>query len=236
MLYVDESSRYPRLVAEPTWEGDESQLARISALVEDVRRVLRTRHYSSRTETVYLGWIKRFILANRLRHPSEMGQREVEAFLTRLAVEGQVASSTQNQALSALLFLYRDVLRVRMDWMEEVVRAKRGRKLPVVLSGEEIRLLLAQLDGRAWLLASVLYGTGMRLMECLRLRVKDVDFARGEITVRDGKGERTAAPYCPEVWWNRCSLRSNAPGSYTPAIWRPVSGRSGCRMPWHANT
>ena len=197
MLYVDESSRYPRLVAEPTWEGDESQLARISALVEDVRRVLRTRHYSSRTETVYLGWIKRFILANRLRHPSEMGQREVEVFLTRLAVEGQVASSTQNQALSALLFLYRDVLRVRMDWMEEVVRAKRGRKLPVVLSGEEIRLLLAQLDGRAWLLASVLYGTGMRLMECLRLRVKDVDFARGEITVRDGKGgkdRRTVLP------------------------------------------
>jgi integron integrase len=146
---------------------------------------------------VYLGWIKRFILANRLRHPSEMGQREVEAFLTRLAVEGQVASSTQNQALSALLFLYRDVLRVRMDWMEEVVRAKRGRKLPVVLSGEEIRLLLAQLDGRAWLLASVLYGTGMRLMECLRLRVKDVDFARGEITVRDGKGgkdRRTVLP------------------------------------------
>ncbi|RYE61069.1 MAG: hypothetical protein EOO82_02435, partial [Oxalobacteraceae bacterium] len=188
MFYSVGTTKYPVLAREPNWEGDESQLARISALVDDVRGVLRARHYSLRTETAYLGWIKRFILANRLRHPSEMGHREVEAFLTRLAVEGQVASSTQNQALSALLFLYRDVMRLRMDWMEEVVRAKRTRKLPVVLARDEVRMLLAQLDGRAWLLASVLYGTGMRLMECLRLRVKDVDFARGEITVRDGKG------------------------------------------------
>ncbi|RYG35745.1 MAG: integron integrase [Burkholderiales bacterium] len=175
----------------------EAQLAVISALIDDVRRVLRARHYSARTETAYLGWIKRFILANRLRHPSGMGQREVEAFLTRLAVEGGVAASTQNQALSALLFLYREVLRVGLDWSEEVVRAKRARKLPVVLSREEVRMLLTQLDGRAWLLASVLYGTGMRLMECLRLRVKDVDFSRGEITVRDGKGgkdRRTVLP------------------------------------------
>lgn len=197
MVYPLERTQYRVALREPNWEGDASQLARISALVEEVRGVLRARHYSARTETAYLGWIKRFILANRLRHPSEMGQREVEAFLTRLAVEGQVASSTQNQALSALLFLYRDVMRLRLDWMEEVVRAKRSRKLPVVLAREEVRMLLAQLDGRAWLLSSVLYGTGMRLMECLRLRVKDVDFARGEITVRDGKGgkdRRTVLP------------------------------------------
>lgn len=197
MLYHMESAGYAGGVAEPEWQGNESQLERISALVADVRRRLRVRHYSIRTETAYLGWIKRFILANRLRHPEELGQREVEAFLTRLAVEGRVAPSTQNQALSALLFLYRDVLRMRLDWMEEVVRAKGERKLPVVLAREEVRMLLAQLDGRAWLLASVLYGTGMRLMECLRLRVKDVDFARSEITVRDGKGGKDRRTILP---------------------------------------
>lgn len=197
MFYLAESREYPFCIREPEWEGGEAQLAKISMLIDDVRRVLRARRYSLRTETAYLGWIKRFILANRLRHPAEMGHREVEGFLTRLAVEGQVASSTQNQALSALLFLYRDVLRLQLDWLEHVVRAKRPRKLPVVLSRDEMRMLLAQLEGRAWLLASVLYGTGMRLMECLRLRVKDVDFARGEITVRDGKGgkdRRTVLP------------------------------------------
>ena len=159
--------------------------------------MLRVRHYSMRTETAYLGWIKRFILANRLRHPAEMGHREVEAFLTRLAVEGNVAPSTQNQALSALLFLYREVLRLKLDWLEDVVRAKRARKLPVVLAREEVRLLLAQMEGRAWLLASVLYGTGMRLMESLRLRVKDVDFLRCEITVRDGKGGKDRRTILP---------------------------------------
>jgi integron integrase len=197
MFYLVESARYPVVVAGFDPPVEEAQLARISALVADVRRRLRTRHYSLRTETVYLGWIKRFILQNRLRHPVEMGHREVEAFLTRLAVEGKVAPSTQNQALSALLFLYRDVLRVQLDWMEEVTRAKRARKLPVVLAQEEIRVLLAQLEGRAWLLAAVLYGTGMRLMECLRLRVKDVDFARGEITVRDGKGGKDRRTILP---------------------------------------
>lgn len=197
MFYLVESAKYAVRVGEPGWSGDERRLARISALIADVRRVLRVRHYSGRTETAYLGWIKRFILANHLRHPEELGRREVEAFLTRLAVDGRVASSTQNQALSALLFLYREVMQTRLEWMEEVVRAKHCRKLPVVLARDEVRCLLAQLDGRAWLLASVLYGTGMRLMECLRLRVKDVDFARGEITVRDGKGgkdRRTVLP------------------------------------------
>ena len=197
MLYLVESARYANVVGE--WEGSasESQLARISELIGDVRRVLRKRHYSGRTETAYLGWIKRFILRNRLRHPAELGHREVEGFLTRLAVEGRVSPSTQNQALSALLFLYREVLGVQLAWLEEVVRAKPQRKLPVVLAREEIRMLLAQLDGRAWLLAAVLYGTGMRLMECLRLRVKDVDFLRCEIVVRDGKGGKDRRTLLP---------------------------------------
>jgi integron integrase len=166
-------------------------------LLDEVRRRLRVKHYSRRTEAIYVGWIRRFILAYDKRHPREMGVAEVEGFLTKLAVQGQVAASTQNQALSALLFLYRDVLAIDLPWMENVVRAKQPRRLPVVLSREEVKALLAQLDGRPWLLASLLYGTGMRLMECLRLRVKDVDFARNEITIRDGKGgkdRRTVLP------------------------------------------
>ena len=197
MFYLVESAKYPSAVGESEELAPESQLARISSLIGDVRRVLRSRHYSGRTETAYLGWIKRFILANRLRHPSELGHREVEAFLTRLAVEGRVSPSTQNQALSGLLFLYREVLGVRLQWLEDVVRAKPQRKLPVVLAHEEVRMLLAQLDGRAWLLAAVLYGTGLRLMECLRLRVKDVDFMRCEIMVRDGKGGKDRRTLLP---------------------------------------
>jgi len=166
-------------------------------LFGEVRRRLRLKHYSLRTEKVYLGWIRRFVAANGRRHPRELGVAEVEAFLSSLALEGQVASSTQNQALSALLFLYRDVLGVDLPWMEDVVRAKRPQRLPVVLSAPEVERLLVQMQGRTWLLASLLYGTGMRLMEGLRLRVKDVDFARQEILVRDGKGgkdRRTVLP------------------------------------------
>ena len=166
-------------------------------LLDEVRRRLRLKHYSLRTEQAYLGWIRRFILANRKRHPRELGVVEVERFLSTLASEDQVAAGTQNQALSALLFLYRDVLSMDLPWMENVVRAKRPRRVPTVLSIAEVRQLLAALDGRSWLVASLLYGTGLRLMECLRLRVKDVDFARNEITVRDGKGgkdRRTVLP------------------------------------------
>jgi len=157
-------------------------------LIEEVRRKLRTRHYSLRTEQAYVGWIRRFILANGKRHPVGMGEVEVERFLSTLATEGNVAAGTQNQALSALLFLYRRVLRVDLPWMATVVRAKRPRRVPTVLSRDEVQRLLAAMDGRTWLLASLLYGTGMRLLECLRLRVKDIDFARNAIIVRDGKG------------------------------------------------
>lgn len=157
-------------------------------LMDQVRARLRLKHYSLRTEQAYTGWIRRFILANGRRHPRELGGPQVEAFLTVLATRGQVAAGTQNQALAALLFLYREVLGLELPWMENVVRAKRPRRLPVVLSVPEVRRLLAATDGQVGLMASLLYGTGMRLMECLRLRVKDVDFARVEIVVREGKG------------------------------------------------
>lgn len=166
-------------------------------LIEQIRARLCLKHYSLRTERAYLGWIRRFILVNGKRHPREMGGAEVEYFPSQLASKGQVAASTRNQALAALLFLYREVLGVQLPWMEDVVRAKRPRRLPTVLSQDETAAMLAQLEGRPWLLCALLYGTGMRLMEVLRLRVKDVDFARGEILVRDGKGgkdRRTVLP------------------------------------------
>lgn len=165
--------------------------------MDEVRGKLRANHYSIRTETAYVGWILRFIRANRLRHPQEMGGPEVETFLTHLAVRGNVAASTQNQALSALLFLYRKVLGVDLPWMENVVRAKRPRRLPTVLSAVEVRALLELMPARPRLLGSLLYGTGMRLMEGLRLRVKDVDFARREILVRDGKGGKDRRTMLP---------------------------------------
>ncbi len=178
-------------------ENDLSTSDRRRGLMDEVQRRLRVNHYSLRTETAYLGWIRRFIEANGRRHPKVLGGPEVEAFLSRLAVDGGVASSTQNQALSALLFLYRDVLAIELPWMESVVRAKRARKLPVVLSRPEVQRLLAQLEGRSWLMASLLYGAGLRLLEVLRLRVKDVDFERGEITVRDGKGAKDRRTVLP---------------------------------------
>jgi len=196
---VGRSARSTR--AEGAGQGKQTPSANTPApgprLLDEVRARIRARHYSLRTERAYVGWIRRFILANARRHPRELGAPEVERFLTQLAVEGQVAASTQNQALSALLFLYREVLQVKLPWMEDVVRAKHSRHVPTVLSRDEIQALLARMDGRSWLLASLLYGTGMRLMEGLRLRVKDVDFARHEITIRDGKGgkdRRTVLP------------------------------------------
>lgn len=157
-------------------------------LLDQVRARLRLRHYSLRTEQAYVGWIRRFILASDKRHPRDMGVAEVEGFLSRLATQGQVAAGTQNQALSALLFLYRDVLSIDLPWMETIVRAKRPQRVPVVLSRDEVTRLLAMMDGCFALMASLLYGSGMRLMECVRLRVKDVDFGLNQICVRDGKG------------------------------------------------
>ena len=170
-----------------------------ASLMEVVRSRIRAKHYSLRTEQAYMGWIRQFILANGRRHPRQLGGAEVEAFLTRLATERNVAASTQNQALSALLFLYREVLRVDLPWMASILRAKRPRRLPTVLSVDEARKLLSMMDGRTWLMASLLYGTGMRLMECLRLRVKDVDFARNEILIRNGKGGKDRRTMLPRA-------------------------------------
>jgi integron integrase len=162
--------------------------AKAPRLLDQVRARLRLKHYSLRTERAYVGWIRRFILATGKRHPREMGVAEVEGFLSALAVEGKVAAGTQNQALSALLFLYKEVLSIELPWMETVVRAKRPQRVPAVLSRDEVSRLLARMDGRFGLMASLLYGSGMRLMECVRLRVKDVDFELNQICVRDGKG------------------------------------------------
>ena len=156
--------------------------------MDQLRDRLRVKHYSLRTEQAYLYWARRYILANGKRHPREMDGVEVERFLTRLATVSNVSASTQSQALSAILFLYREVLGIQLPWMDSVVRAKTPQRVPVVLSVPEVARVLQRLAGREWLMGSLLYGTGMRLMECMRLRVKDVDFGRTEICVRNGKG------------------------------------------------
>lgn len=168
--------------------GVADKQARGLGLLEAVRARCRVKHYSLRTERAYVGWTWRFIVANGKRHPRTMGAVEIEAFLSALATRDDVAASTQNQALSALLFLYREVLAIDLPWMESVTRAKRPQKMPAVLSRNEVTRLLAIMDGQVGLMASLLYGTGMRLMECVRLRVQDVGFDRNEIAVRNGKG------------------------------------------------
>jgi integron integrase len=166
-------------------------------LLDEVRSRLRLKHYSIRTEQAYLYWIRRYIQANGRRHPRELDGVAVERFLSLLATRDKVAASTQNQALSALLFLYRDVLGMELPWMETVVRAKRPQRLPVVLSKGEVAVVLRHLSGRDWLMASLLYGSGLRLMECVRLRIKDVDLQRNDITVRDGKGAKDRKTVLP---------------------------------------
>lgn len=166
-------------------------------LLAEVRRVLRFKHYSLRTEQAYVDWIKRFVRHHGTRHPREMAAAEVRAFLSHLATERDVAASTQNQALSALLFLYKEVLGVELGWLGEVERARRPQRLPVVLSREEARRLLAAMSGQYRLMAELLYGTGLRLMECLRLRIKDLDFEYLQITVREGKGGKDRVTMLP---------------------------------------
>ena len=168
-------------------------------LLEQVRDYLRTKHYSIRTERAYLDWIKRYILFHGKRHPKDMSAAEVEAFLTHLAVERDVSASTQNQAKSALLFLYREVLGIVLPWLENVTTAKTPKRLPVVLTEEEVKRVLGQMEGTLWLMFSLLYGTGMRLMECVRLRVKDVEFSRREIIVREGKGFKDRVTMLPQI-------------------------------------
>jgi len=168
-------------------------------LLDQVRQTIRRKHYSLRTEQAYVDWIRRYIFFHNKRHPAEMGAREMETFLNHLAVEKKVAASTQNQALSALVFLYREVLRQDFEWMENLERAKRPARVPVVLTEAEVKRLFAHLDGQNWLMASLLYGSGLRLMECVRLRVKDVDFEYRQITVRDGKGNKDRLTMLPDT-------------------------------------
>lgn len=168
-------------------------------LLDRVRATMRTMHYSRRTERAYTGWIRRYILFHGKRHPGTLGEAEVTAFLSHLATQRGVSGSTQNQALAALLFLYRHVLDVQLPWLENVVRAKRPARLPVVLSRAEIARLFAEMEGTTLLMAQLLYGAGLRLLECCRLRIQDIDFERRQIMVRSGKGAKDRATLLPKI-------------------------------------
>jgi site-specific recombinase XerD len=163
----------------------------VSRLLDRVRAAIRVRHFSVRTEEAYIHWVRRYILFSDRRHPAALGPLEIRAFISHLATGRGAAASTQDQALSAPLFLYREVLNLPVDWVEGVEQAKRPRRLPVVSTGEGVRAVLARRGGGEWLMASLLYGPGLRLMECARLRVKDEDQARLQLVVREGKGVRS---------------------------------------------
>ncbi len=188
---TERSAEYSQPTSDPV-------VPRPPKLLERMRIHLRTRHYSIRTEEAYIDWARRFIVFHGKRHPQEMGAAEVEAFLSHLAVDRQVSASTQNQAKAALLYLYKQVLETDLPWLNEVVQAKTPKRLPVVLTPTEVRELLLHMDGTTGLIAQLLYGTGMRLLEALRLRVKDVEFARREIVVREGKGNKDRVTVLPE--------------------------------------
>lgn len=178
----------------------ESVLAqsRPSRLLDQVRAAIRVHGYSRRTEKAYVAWVRRFVRFHGVRHPRELGAEEVSAFLTHLAMERNVSASTQNQALSAILFLYRKVLQIELAWLDDLVRARRPSRLPFVLTRSEVASVLGHLDGTTWLMASLLYGAGLRVLECARLRVKDVDLDRREVVVRDGKGHKDRVTLLPE--------------------------------------
>lgn len=167
-------------------------------LLDQVRNKIRLKHYSMRTEESYVQWVKRFVLFNRKRHPRELGAAEVELFLTTLAVKGKVSASTQNQAKSAILFLYKEVLGIQLPWLDNVETAKRPTYLPVVLTVREVNSMLEHVYGTVGLILRLLYGTGMRIKECVSLRVKDVDFERCEILIRDGKGFKDRITMLPQ--------------------------------------
>jgi integron integrase len=168
-------------------------------LLDRMRGEMRKRHFSRRTEKTYLGWVQRFVRYHRFRHPREMGEADVSRFLTWLAVERKISAATQNQALCAVLFLYRDVLGINLPWLREVTRARVSRRLPVVLTREEVRAVLGELRGTPLLVARLLYGSGVRLMECLQIRIKDVELSASQIVVRSGKGNRDRVTVLPAV-------------------------------------
>jgi integron integrase len=200
-------------------------------LFEVARERIRTRHLALRTEQAYLQWMRRYVKFHGRRHPREMGPTEVEAFLSHLAVSDKVAAATQNQALQALLFLYRQVLDIELPWLDNVTRATRPKRLPVVLSVAEVRAVLAHLDGTCWLIGNLLYGSGLRLMEAHRLRVKDLVIERGELIVRDAKGGKDRVTVLPSSIVT--SLREHLAKSHArflrqrrlgePGVWLPTA-------------
>jgi len=226
--------------------GAGSPPSRPPRLLDRVRAALRLRHYSARTERAYVAWIRRYIHHHGLRHPDELGAVEVVEFLSDLAVHHQVSASTQNQALSALVFLYREVLGRQLEGLDQAVRARAPRRLPVVLSADEVRAVLAGLEGGEHLVVSLLYGAGLRLLECLRLRVKDVDFARRQLTVREGKGDRDRTALLPRALepalqrqlehsralWRR-DRDAEAPGVELPDALAGKYPNAGASWPWH---
>ena len=167
-------------------------------LLDQVRTTIRARHYSYRTEETYVQWIRRFIRFHDRRHPAELGSAEVTAFLSHLAVQRGVSASTQNQAKAAILFVYKEILGIDLPWLKEIVQARRPQRLPVVLTEPEVRRMLQSMHGVTGLVASLLYGTGLRLLEALRLRIKDIELARREIVVREGKGGKDRVTVLPE--------------------------------------
>ena len=187
-------------------------------LLDRMREKIRIRHYSIRTEKAYIDWTKRYILFHNKRHPNEMGAPEIETFLTHLAMDRKVASSTQNQALSAILFLYKEVLETDLPWLKNVKRAKKPEELPVVFSKREIGMVMSNLDGRYWIMAQLLYGAGLRLMECVRLRVKDIDFDYKQICIR------TAAAFA--------NLASSGQEGKKEGYWKMDMTSGRCRSFW----
>jgi len=188
LRWVDDSRRPPSPLREPT----------SPRLLDQYRAAMAVRHYSPRTKATYCEWVVRFIRFHGMRHPRELAEREVNQFLTHLAADRHVAASTQNQALSAILFLYREVIGHDLGEVTPVVRAQRPKRLPVVLTPDEVRSVLAHLKGDDWLVAAIMYGAGLRLLEALRLRVKDVDFGRHQLIVREGKGDKDRVTMMPQ--------------------------------------
>jgi integrase len=207
-----------------------------SPFLRRVRGVIRVRHLSIRTEDAYVGWIKRFILFHGKRHPAAMGEAEVAAFLTHLAVDGQVASSTQNQALNALVFLYDAVLERPLGECAGIVRAKRPQRLPVVLTPAEVARVLAGLSGVYWLIGCLQYGSGLRLLESVRLRVKDVDFEHRAILVRDGKGAKDRVVTLPDELVIPLKRHLASAGRCSSVTARMASALCSSRTLWPANT
>jgi len=206
-------------------------------LLDQVREIIRIKHYSIRTEQAYVQWIRRYILYHGKRHPRDMGAKEVSAFLSSLAITAKVAASTQNQALNAILFLYREVLKISLPWLEDVQRAKRPKHLPVVLTRDEVKRTLAGLECTVWLIAALTYGAGLRLMECLRLRVKDLELDRGEVLIRDGKGQKDRISMLPRnlrdpVRTHLAKVRQVHEGEATS---KRDSVESICLLPWTEN-